>query len=85
MSIYFFYKWAIDSFRENAAVSSNSLLSESFTCAFWLQQVGCDHGLGSSAVLDACGVCEGDNSTCKFFKGQYLIQHKANGKENCSP
>uniref|UniRef100_A0A8C3DT73 ADAM metallopeptidase with thrombospondin type 1 motif 18 n=1 Tax=Corvus moneduloides TaxID=1196302 RepID=A0A8C3DT73_CORMO len=42
------------------------------------KQVGCDHGLGSKAVLDACGVCKGDNSTCKFFKGQYLIQHKAN-------
>ncbi|XP_041883572.1 A disintegrin and metalloproteinase with thrombospondin motifs 18 isoform X4 [Corvus kubaryi] len=42
------------------------------------EQVGCDHGLGSKAVLDACGVCKGDNSTCKFFKGQYLIQHKAN-------
>uniref|UniRef100_A0A8D0KU89 A disintegrin and metalloproteinase with thrombospondin motifs 18 n=1 Tax=Strix occidentalis caurina TaxID=311401 RepID=A0A8D0KU89_STROC len=32
------------------------------------EQVGCDHGLGSKAVLDACGVCKGDNSTCKFFK-----------------
>ncbi|XP_075621633.1 A disintegrin and metalloproteinase with thrombospondin motifs 18 isoform X1 [Balearica regulorum gibbericeps] len=42
------------------------------------EQVGCDHELGSKAVLDACGVCKGDNSTCKFFKGQYLIQHKAN-------
>ncbi|RLV87350.1 hypothetical protein DV515_00015790, partial [Chloebia gouldiae] len=42
------------------------------------EQVGCDHGLGSKAVLDACGVCKGDNSTCKFFKGQYLTQHKAN-------
>ncbi|RMC09009.1 hypothetical protein DUI87_14008 [Hirundo rustica rustica] len=42
------------------------------------ERVGCDHGLGSKAVLDACGVCKGDNSTCKFFKGQYLTQHKAN-------
>ncbi|RMC09008.1 hypothetical protein DUI87_14007 [Hirundo rustica rustica] len=42
------------------------------------KRVGCDHGLGSKAVLDACGVCKGDNSTCKFFKGQYLTQHKAN-------
>uniref|UniRef100_A0A452IU28 A disintegrin and metalloproteinase with thrombospondin motifs 18 n=1 Tax=Gopherus agassizii TaxID=38772 RepID=A0A452IU28_9SAUR len=42
------------------------------------EQVGCDRGLGSKAALDACGVCKGDNSTCKFFKGQYLIQHKAN-------
>ncbi|XP_075393286.1 A disintegrin and metalloproteinase with thrombospondin motifs 18 [Tenrec ecaudatus] len=40
--------------------------------------VGCDHELGSKAVLDACGVCKGDNSTCKFYKGLYLSQHKAN-------
>uniref|UniRef100_A0A8C9FD05 ADAMTS/ADAMTS-like Spacer 1 domain-containing protein n=1 Tax=Pavo cristatus TaxID=9049 RepID=A0A8C9FD05_PAVCR len=35
-----------------------------------LFQVGCDHGLGSKAVLDACGVCKGDNSTCNCR--QYL-------------
>uniref|UniRef100_A0A674J7T2 ADAMTS/ADAMTS-like cysteine-rich domain-containing protein n=1 Tax=Terrapene triunguis TaxID=2587831 RepID=A0A674J7T2_9SAUR len=40
------------------------------------EQVGCDRGLGSKAALDACGVCKGDNSTCKFFKGQYLIQSR---------
>nr|AAH94674.1 A disintegrin-like and metallopeptidase (reprolysin type) with thrombospondin type 1 motif, 18 [Mus musculus] len=40
--------------------------------------VGCDHELGSKAVSDACGVCKGDNSTCKFYKGLYLSQHKAN-------
>ncbi|GAB5582502.1 A disintegrin and metalloproteinase with thrombospondin motifs 18 [Prionailurus iriomotensis] len=42
------------------------------------EPVGCDHELGSNAVLDACGVCKGDNSTCKFYKGLYLNQHKAN-------
>ncbi|KAF3817635.1 hypothetical protein GH733_012922 [Mirounga leonina] len=42
------------------------------------EPVGCDHELGSKAVLDACGVCKGDNSTCKFYKGLYLNQHKAN-------
>lgn len=47
---------------------------------FLSQPVGCDHELGSNAVLDACGVCKGDNSTCKFYKGLYLNQHKANGK-----
>lgn len=47
---------------------------------FWLQPVGCDHELGSKAVSDACGVCKGDNSTCKIYKGLYLNQHKANGK-----
>uniref|UniRef100_A0A5F8G1Q7 A disintegrin and metalloproteinase with thrombospondin motifs 18 n=1 Tax=Monodelphis domestica TaxID=13616 RepID=A0A5F8G1Q7_MONDO len=42
------------------------------------EPVGCDHKLGSQATLDACGVCKGDNSTCKFYKGLYLDQHKAN-------
>uniref|UniRef100_A0A803T0G1 ADAM metallopeptidase with thrombospondin type 1 motif 18 n=1 Tax=Anolis carolinensis TaxID=28377 RepID=A0A803T0G1_ANOCA len=40
--------------------------------------VGCDHQLGSNTTLDACGVCKGDNSTCTFFSGRYLIQHKMN-------
>ncbi|XP_039619050.1 LOW QUALITY PROTEIN: A disintegrin and metalloproteinase with thrombospondin motifs 18 [Polypterus senegalus] len=42
------------------------------------EQVGCDHVLGSKAELDACGVCNGSNSTCAFFRGQYLQQHSAN-------
>lgn len=47
--------------------------------------MGCDHELGSKAVSDACGVCKGDNSTCKFYKGLYLSQHKANGKSHFHP
>ncbi|KAK7899199.1 hypothetical protein WMY93_020052 [Mugilogobius chulae] len=42
------------------------------------ESVGCDQMLGSKASLDACGVCKGDNSSCKFFKGQYTLQHRAN-------
>ncbi|XP_039985266.1 A disintegrin and metalloproteinase with thrombospondin motifs 18 [Xiphias gladius] len=42
------------------------------------EAVGCDQILGSKASLDACGVCKGNNSTCKFFKGQYTLQHRAN-------
>lgn len=47
---------------------------------FRIQAVGCDQILGSKASPDACGICKGDNSTCKFFKGQYTLQHRANGK-----
>ncbi|ETE64196.1 A disintegrin and metalloproteinase with thrombospondin motifs 16, partial [Ophiophagus hannah] len=43
-----------------------------------LQVVGCDHVLGSSAVEDACGVCKGDNSSCRIYKGQYTKQHSTN-------
>ncbi|XP_062845344.1 A disintegrin and metalloproteinase with thrombospondin motifs 18 [Trichomycterus rosablanca] len=42
------------------------------------QSVGCDHVLGSSAALDACGVCLGDNSTCTVYSGQYSSQHPVN-------
>ncbi|XP_015229727.1 PREDICTED: A disintegrin and metalloproteinase with thrombospondin motifs 16-like [Cyprinodon variegatus] len=42
------------------------------------ERVGCDRVLGSAAVPDACGVCKGDNSTCKIYKGQYTKQHYTN-------
>ncbi|XP_061621300.1 A disintegrin and metalloproteinase with thrombospondin motifs 18 isoform X2 [Phyllopteryx taeniolatus] len=42
------------------------------------EAVGCDQILGSKASLDACGVCKGSNSTCKFYKGTYTLQHRAN-------
>lgn len=45
-----------------------------------LQSVGCDQVLGSSAALDFCGVCKGDNSTCRLYSGRYDLQHRANGK-----
>ncbi|XP_051918407.1 A disintegrin and metalloproteinase with thrombospondin motifs 18 [Hippocampus zosterae] len=42
------------------------------------EAVGCDQILGSKASLDACGICKGSNSTCKFYKGMYTLQHRAN-------
>ncbi|CAL8248576.1 unnamed protein product [Lota lota] len=42
------------------------------------EKVGCDRVLGSKAVPDMCGVCNGDNSTCKVYKGQYTKQHYGN-------
>lgn len=39
------------------------------------ESVGCDRVLGSNAVPDVCGVCKGNNSTCKIYKGQYTKQH----------
>lgn len=32
---------------------------------------GCDHDLNSTAELDICGVCRGDNSTCQWITGSY--------------
>ncbi|XP_072317058.1 A disintegrin and metalloproteinase with thrombospondin motifs 16 [Eucyclogobius newberryi] len=42
------------------------------------EKVGCDRVLGSTAGLDACGLCKGDNSTCKIYNGQYTKQHYTN-------
>uniref|UniRef100_A0A4W3HNI1 ADAM metallopeptidase with thrombospondin type 1 motif 16 n=1 Tax=Callorhinchus milii TaxID=7868 RepID=A0A4W3HNI1_CALMI len=42
------------------------------------EAVGCDRVLASNAVPDACGVCKGNNSTCKIYKGQYSKQHYVN-------
>ncbi|XP_023287905.1 A disintegrin and metalloproteinase with thrombospondin motifs 9 isoform X2 [Orussus abietinus] len=32
---------------------------------------GCDHMLNSTAELDTCGICKGDNSTCQRITGSY--------------
>ncbi|XP_053532635.1 A disintegrin and metalloproteinase with thrombospondin motifs 18 [Ictalurus punctatus] len=42
------------------------------------ESVGCDQVLDSGAALDVCGVCKGDNSTCKLYSGRYNLQHRAN-------
>ncbi|CAG6015861.1 unnamed protein product [Menidia menidia] len=42
------------------------------------ERVGCDRVLGSTAVVDACGVCKGDNSTCSIYRGEYTKQHFTN-------
>lgn len=34
---------------------------------------GCDHVLDSTAKLDSCAVCRGDNSTCERHVGSYNI------------
>ncbi|RWS15843.1 disintegrin and metalloproteinase with thrombospondin motifs 9-like protein [Dinothrombium tinctorium] len=45
------------------------------------QKAGCDHVLGSDAKLDSCGVCGGDNSTCKVINrtfNQIQVQYGYN-------
>lgn len=55
-------------------------LLKSIIIIIFPQRVGCDRVLGSTSVPDACGVCKGDNSTCKIYKGQYTKQHYTNRK-----
>uniref|UniRef100_A0A803TDY7 ADAM metallopeptidase with thrombospondin type 1 motif 18 n=1 Tax=Anolis carolinensis TaxID=28377 RepID=A0A803TDY7_ANOCA len=79
-----YYKWKPYTKVEGKSVIVPSHFFHIVTC-LWKSliscltfQVGCDHQLGSNTTLDACGVCKGDNSTCTFFSGRYLIQHKMN-------
>ncbi|XP_016299075.1 A disintegrin and metalloproteinase with thrombospondin motifs 9-like [Sinocyclocheilus anshuiensis] len=39
------------------------------------RQAGCDHVLNSKARRDKCGVCGGDNSSCKTVAGTFNIVH----------
>ena len=43
-----------------------------------IQGAGCDHILDSDTRRDECGVCGGDNSSCKTVTGNYNKQQ--NGK-----
>ena len=44
------------------------------------QAVGCDWIVGSNLQNDICGMCNGDNSTCRVIQGEYLEQPKLNSK-----
>lgn len=35
--------------------------------------VGCDHKYGSNATEDVCGVCNGQNKTCKLVSGSKTV------------
>jgi hypothetical protein len=39
------------------------------------KQAGCDHVLNSKARRDKCGVCGGDNSSCKTVAGTFNTVH----------
>lgn len=48
------------------------------------QKVGCDGVVGSSKQEDKCGVCGGDNSSCKTFKDTITRTAKKQGKHALS-
>ncbi|KAK7116669.1 A disintegrin and metalloproteinase with thrombospondin motifs 9-like [Littorina saxatilis] len=43
------------------------------------EEVGCDDLVGSPWRRDACGVCKGDNSTCRTVSGVFAPQHLSRG------
>ncbi|KAL8594305.1 hypothetical protein ACOMHN_001007 [Nucella lapillus] len=42
------------------------------------QKVGCDLMFNSTAKIDSCGVCKGDNSSCRLISGEYSQQPQLN-------
>lgn len=53
-----------------------------FSSSVPLQQAGCDHVLNSKARNDKCGVCGGDNSSCKTLAGTF--NDAQYGESRCS-
>lgn len=53
-------------------------LTRTFVLVSWFdhiaeQQAGCDHVLNSKARRDKCGVCGGDNSSCKTVANTFNV------------
>lgn len=48
----------------------------------FLQPIGCDMMVGSTAENDQCGVCKGDNSTCRIIQGEYTEQPNHDSMDN---
>lgn len=44
-------------------------------------QAGCDNQLDSHAMLDKCGVCDGNNDTCMDIEGSFLPEQIEKVKE----
>jgi len=60
--------------KEYSCIIRSNVYSK--TCFYlFLQQAGCDHVLNSKARRDKCGVCGGDNSSCKTVAGTFNIVH----------
>ena len=47
---------------------------------FILQHIGCDLVVGSSTKKDRCGVCRGDNSSCKLVSDTFTQQPRDKGE-----
>lgn len=69
-SIYVLWKTIL---KQN--VLSLLLFESLLVSALFLQQAGCDHVLNSKARRDKCGVCGGDNSSCKTVAGTFNMVH----------
>ena len=49
------------------------------------QKVGCDSVIGSNAVIDRCGVCNGDGSTCLPGSRESVTRNSTSTKKAVTP
>lgn len=47
--------------------------------AFLTLRIGCDGVAGSNAILDQCGICNGDGSTCQLISGIFTRRYLSYG------
>nr|XP_020446583.1 A disintegrin and metalloproteinase with thrombospondin motifs 2-like isoform X2 [Monopterus albus] len=72
-----------------AAVSMNRMVHDGTPCSYGdaysvcvrgeCEHVGCDGQIASDQQEDRCGVCGGDNSSCKVIKGNFTRSTKKQG------
>uniref|UniRef100_A0A915DXP0 Uncharacterized protein n=1 Tax=Ditylenchus dipsaci TaxID=166011 RepID=A0A915DXP0_9BILA len=66
----FYYKWA-DKVIDGTRCSDHATLSEAVCVDGVCLPVGCDGKIGSAAKSDKCGVCNGNDTTCKTVDGVF--------------
>uniref|UniRef100_A0A7N8X386 A disintegrin and metalloproteinase with thrombospondin motifs 2-like n=1 Tax=Mastacembelus armatus TaxID=205130 RepID=A0A7N8X386_9TELE len=80
--------------KETAAVvSMNRMMHDGTPCSYGdaysvcvrgeCEHVGCDGQIASDQQEDRCGVCGGDNSSCKIIKGNFTRSTKKEGEKKC--
>uniref|UniRef100_UPI003AADB998 A disintegrin and metalloproteinase with thrombospondin motifs 2-like n=1 Tax=Centroberyx gerrardi TaxID=166262 RepID=UPI003AADB998 len=72
-----------------AVVSMNRMVHDGTPCSYSdaysvcvrgdCEHVGCDHQVASDQQEDRCGICEGDNSSCKIIKGNFTRSTRKQG------
>uniref|UniRef100_A0A3Q3MS32 ADAM metallopeptidase with thrombospondin type 1 motif, 2a n=1 Tax=Labrus bergylta TaxID=56723 RepID=A0A3Q3MS32_9LABR len=81
--------------KETAAVvSMNRMVHDGTPCSYSdahsvcvrgeCEHVGCDGQIASDQQVDRCGVCGGDNSSCKIIKGNFTRSTKKSLKRTTS-
>ncbi|XP_056140870.1 A disintegrin and metalloproteinase with thrombospondin motifs 2-like isoform X2 [Lampris incognitus] len=62
-------------------VSMDRMVHDGTLCSYSdpYSHVGCDHQVASDKQEDRCGVCGGDNSSCKIIKGNFTRSTKKQG------